>query len=531
MCYKFIKHYSIIFAAMFELYIFLHVFFSYSRQNLLSNKSNEGPQNSLVDRTHNTLDRPNPFEVHPIPKSNMQQLSPQENVPPPQRSCVKPCRRYPNTNIAVVPPDVLNINQNIKNEGLPSLPVIQNETPAVPISSINNAYQRRSSTVRENQRESQKRNPSNDLEEFNQRTKLFEELKENVYKEVASLISANEARPHFLIQLFRDLQHISSDPLRLKTLQSIQVVISQSINASQRANQNQTPQPLTLGNQEIEFSLQSTVWPQLPSEMSPSVSRNANLFEGLLARNVDIPQHENVFNEIIPFLNENEHIVINRQFLDLLNQKILESKSFKRIVKDNIFQKHFSNVLEKVLIYYLDQPLIEVKTLILNEVRGLLTRELSFMNLIQGTCENHMNDLVSSTVSQGNINPLPDASYTNGPENVENSLMVQIQNEDLAEADQSHVEGDDIEEEGAVGGFIEVSSEVIHLPQAVPDETANEVIPNGNYPATSTESESQYQMLQLDQVPTRLPMKSKSRSNTPNKDRTSSGQDGDPDHL
>lgn len=60
------------------------------------------------------------------------------------------------------------------------------------------------------------------------RSKLFEALRENVYKEVASLISANQGRPHFLIQLFRDLQLISSDPLRRRTLQSIQSLITQS---------------------------------------------------------------------------------------------------------------------------------------------------------------------------------------------------------------------------------------------------------------------------------------------------------------
>lgn len=57
-------------------------------------------------------------------------------------------------------------------------------------------------------------------------------LRENVYKEVTLLISANENRPHFLIQLFRDLQLISSDPLRRSALQSIQSLITQSVGDS-----------------------------------------------------------------------------------------------------------------------------------------------------------------------------------------------------------------------------------------------------------------------------------------------------------
>lgn len=46
-------------------------------------------------------------------------------------------------------------------------------------------------------------------------SKLFDDLKENVYLEVSALIAANESRPQFLINLFRELQLISStDPLR-----------------------------------------------------------------------------------------------------------------------------------------------------------------------------------------------------------------------------------------------------------------------------------------------------------------------------
>lgn len=51
--------------------------------------------------------------------------------------------------------------------------------------------------------------------------KSFEALKENVYQEVSALIVANESRPNFLINLFRELQLIStSDPLRNRLMQT-----------------------------------------------------------------------------------------------------------------------------------------------------------------------------------------------------------------------------------------------------------------------------------------------------------------------
>lgn len=72
------------------------------------------------------------------------------------------------------------------------------------------------------------------------RNKLLDELRENVYKEVASLISANEARPHFLIQLFKDLQKIESDSLRLKILQSVQNILTQSMGSKQEPMVDET---------------------------------------------------------------------------------------------------------------------------------------------------------------------------------------------------------------------------------------------------------------------------------------------------
>ncbi|XP_044747844.1 pericentriolar material 1 protein isoform X2 [Coccinella septempunctata] len=519
-------------------------FRSYSRQNLFSTKSNDGIQNSpIIDRTNNVTPRSTPFEAQNLPKSNSQHLtgSPQENVP--QRSCVRPSRRYPNTNIAVVPPDVLNINQNIKNDGFPLTP-IQNESrninesegsaPGVP-TFVNNASRmpRRHSNVVapsvENLQNPRRRNASNESvnTEGTSRSRLFEELRENVYREVASLISANEARPHFLIQLFRDLQLVSSDPLRLKTLQSIQVLISQSFRNSQNSA-SQEPSP----NQEVpplsnEFSMQSTVWSPIPPN---SVPKNATILEGLLSKKGDVAKVQYIFHEIIPFLNDNDHLTIDQQFLAILKQKILEAKSFKKVVKDSIFQKHFSNVLDHVLGFYNDKLLSSVKMSLLQSVRELLDRELSFMNLIQSSGESQLNDLVAPVVPQNlNLHEVR-SQHPVKVETIEAGAAVQIQNGDLAEADQSHVEDDEIEEEGAVGGVLEPPTEQAGNSLDLNNKDSVESPSSTEAFATSTEAESQYQ-LGLDQVPTRLPMKSKSRSNTPSKD-ASSKHDGDhQDHM
>lgn len=84
-------------------------------------------------------------------------------------------------------------------------------------------------------------------------TKLFDDLKENVYLEVSALIAANESRPHFLINLFRELQLISSsDPLRKRLMQAFQEVYTNCY----ESNSNILPdvQP-TLSNNQVCFSV------------------------------------------------------------------------------------------------------------------------------------------------------------------------------------------------------------------------------------------------------------------------------------
>lgn len=57
----------------------------------------------------------------------------------------------------------------------------------------------------------------------------FESLRENIYAEVANLISQNENRPHFLIELFRELQMLVSDYLRQRALYAIQDLVTRHL--------------------------------------------------------------------------------------------------------------------------------------------------------------------------------------------------------------------------------------------------------------------------------------------------------------
>jgi len=55
---------------------------------------------------------------------------------------------------------------------------------------------------------------------------VFESLREIVYSEVASLISQNETRPHYLIELFQRLQLLNTDNQRRRLMATIDQLVT-----------------------------------------------------------------------------------------------------------------------------------------------------------------------------------------------------------------------------------------------------------------------------------------------------------------
>ncbi|XP_051983523.1 pericentriolar material 1 protein-like isoform X2 [Xyrauchen texanus] len=89
---------------------------------------------------------------------------------------------------------------------------------------------------------------------------LFEALRETIYSEVATLISQNESRPHFLIELFHELQLLNTDYLRQRALYSLQDILTRHLTEKSVAD-------------EQESSLGPAVWATgSQSELTPSES-------------------------------------------------------------------------------------------------------------------------------------------------------------------------------------------------------------------------------------------------------------------
>ncbi|XP_029790769.1 pericentriolar material 1 protein isoform X4 [Suricata suricatta] len=89
---------------------------------------------------------------------------------------------------------------------------------------------------------------------------MFEALRDTIYSEVATLISQNESRPHFLIELFHELQLLNTDYLRQRALYALQDIVSRHISENHEKEGENVK------------SMNSGTWIASNSELTPSES-------------------------------------------------------------------------------------------------------------------------------------------------------------------------------------------------------------------------------------------------------------------
>ncbi|NXF01981.1 PCM1 protein, partial [Smithornis capensis] len=88
---------------------------------------------------------------------------------------------------------------------------------------------------------------------------MFEALRDTIYSEVATLISQNESRPHFLIELFHELQLLNTDYLRQRALYALQDIVTRHLSENSEKGKSAK-------------SLKSATWMASNSELTPSES-------------------------------------------------------------------------------------------------------------------------------------------------------------------------------------------------------------------------------------------------------------------
>uniref|UniRef100_A0A8C0P7C9 Pericentriolar material 1 n=1 Tax=Canis lupus familiaris TaxID=9615 RepID=A0A8C0P7C9_CANLF len=89
---------------------------------------------------------------------------------------------------------------------------------------------------------------------------MFEALRDTIYSEVATLISQNESHPHFLIELFHELQLLNTDYLRQRALYALQDIVTRHISENHEKEGENVK------------SVNSGTWIASNSELTPSES-------------------------------------------------------------------------------------------------------------------------------------------------------------------------------------------------------------------------------------------------------------------
>ncbi|XP_056659446.1 pericentriolar material 1 protein isoform X47 [Monodelphis domestica] len=286
------------------------------------------------------------------------------------------------------------------------------------------------------------RNACNEAPETGSDFSMFEALRDTIYSEVATLISQNESRPHFLIELFHELQLLNTDYLRQRALYALQDIVNRHISESNEK-----------GGENAK-SVNSATWIASNSELTPSESlattddetfeknferetckmseRNdadnastlstSSNFEPFATDDLESPKTETrsaqqpinevstvpcpridtqqldrqikaIMKEVIPFLKEHMDEVCSSQLLTSVRRMVLtltqqndESKEFV-----NFFHKQLGSILQDSLAKFAGRKLKDCGEDLLVDISEVLFNELAFFKLMQ--------DLDSNSVS------------------------------------------------------------------------------------------------------------------------------------
>ncbi|XP_076409598.1 pericentriolar material 1 protein isoform X39 [Peromyscus maniculatus bairdii] len=264
---------------------------------------------------------------------------------------------------------------------------------------------------------------------------MFEALRDTIYSEVATLISQNESRPHFLIELFHELQLLNTDYLRQRALYALQDIVSRHISESDEkegenvksvnsgtwvaSNSELTPSEslATTDDETFEknFERETHKISERNDADNVSVMSGSSNFEPFATDDlVETPITENhispqpvsdvsavpcpridtqqldrqikaIMKEVIPFLKEHMDEVCSSQLLTSVRRMVLtltqqndESKEFVKF-----FHKQLGSILQDSLAKFAGRKLKDCGEDLLVEISEVLFNELAFFKLMQ----------------------------------------------------------------------------------------------------------------------------------------------------
>ncbi|XP_014728974.1 PREDICTED: pericentriolar material 1 protein isoform X13 [Sturnus vulgaris] len=258
---------------------------------------------------------------------------------------------------------------------------------------------------------------------------MFEALRDTIYSEVATLISQNESRPHFLIELFHELQLLNTDYLRQRALYALQDIVTRHLSEKNEkgkcakslnsatwvaSNSELTPSESLASTDDENFGKNVTEACQdceQPDADNGSTMSTSSNFEPFATDDLDtgecqsVPQSGDVsavpcpridtqqldrqikaiMKEVIPFLKEHMDEVCSSQLLTSVRRMVLtltqqndESKEFVKF-----FHKQLGSILQDSLAKFAGRKLKDCGEDLLVEISEVLFNELAFFKLMQ----------------------------------------------------------------------------------------------------------------------------------------------------
>ncbi|XP_064917143.1 pericentriolar material 1 protein isoform X32 [Columba livia] len=262
---------------------------------------------------------------------------------------------------------------------------------------------------------------------------MFEALRDTIYSEVATLISQNESRPHFLIELFHELQLLNTDYLRQRALYALQDIVTRHLSENNEkgkctkslnsaawiaSNSELTPSESLASTDDETFGKNFSTeacqdCEQNDADNGSSMSTSSN-FEPFATDDlggqsasecVPVPQSSEasavpcphidtqqldrqikaIMKEVIPFLKEHMDEVCSSQLLTSVRRMVLtltqqndESKEFVKF-----FHKQLGSILQDSLAKFAGRKLKDCGEDLLVEISEVLFNELAFFKLMQ----------------------------------------------------------------------------------------------------------------------------------------------------
>ncbi|XP_029605789.1 pericentriolar material 1 protein isoform X5 [Salmo trutta] len=275
---------------------------------------------------------------------------------------------------------------------------------------------------------------------------LFEALRETIYSEVATLISQNESRPHFLIELFHELQLLNTDYLRQRALYSLQDILTRHLTEKSAAEDQASLGPMAwaAGSQSELTPSESLATSDgdvseknirvikhhdpskrrndaesVDNESTLSTTSNLEPFANddlgaeVWSGDVHCPQIDTqqldrqikaIMTEVIPFLKEHMDEVCSYQLLTSVRRMVLtltqqndESKEFVRF-----FHRQLGGILQDSLSKFAGRTLKDCGEDLLVEISEILFNELAFFRLMQDLDSNSTATIANSQARQKN---------------------------------------------------------------------------------------------------------------------------------